>query len=138
MRELTLEEKIAFCDMYLAINRHVIDYFICNQFTNWKLVKGLFDEVMYLESVPEIEKETEETFKCLFPELYEMIMRVGKERIHLVRPLLNPQPSSPVIFEFGQPWWVNGGEQRSFRKERIRELKETIIRNSKNKNHGNN
>jgi hypothetical protein len=105
MTELTLKEKIKFCETYLKRKEKGID-FICHYMKDFLFPKNFFFRDLNASNV-----------KKRFPELFNMIIEVGKS-------LLGE-------FEWGNAWtdekdtW-NFEKHESFRKEKIQKLLDSL------------
>ena len=72
MTELTLDQKITYCNYYVLSDSWE---FICLNFKLYTIAINEIDTMSY-GYVAQLEEE----FKNLFPELHEMIIQVGKEQ----------------------------------------------------------
>lgn len=97
MKELTLVKKIEFCELYLKVEMRASTRYICNRFYDYYHGDDILNTVGHTI--------VENIFKIIFPELYKMIMKVGKDLI--------------FTYEYICPW---PDVNINFRKQKIQEL----------------
>lgn len=105
MKKLTLQEKIKFCELYIESKELGKDNcFICNRFEDYYMVRKI---IKYKSDCL-----SETACSIIFPELYKMIMEVGR-KLWIT--------DGGCTFEFGDCWLVDINPVQ-FRKRKIQEL----------------
>ena len=108
MKELTLKKKIEFCELYLQNENLTSDNcFICNRFENY------YGDGRILYRDYDKKRLKEAQFKMAFPELYKMVMQVGKTTW---------KKEEGKCYTFGLSWIMADKIAVPFRKEKIQEL----------------